>query len=172
MSKPHSLMPPKKAGSSDIFGTPVEEIHRMLPFLPKDWRIWENASGDGRIVKTLKEQGYDVIGTDIMSGFDFLSPLVPPPEFDCIFTNPPYSIKDNWLERCFDLGKPFALLMPITAMGEQKRVSMYKKYGIQLALPPGRINFDTPSGQGTGSWFYAAWICHGLPLPSQIHVLD
>lgn len=165
-------MPPKKSGSSDIFGTPIEEIHRMIPFLPKEWKIWENASGDGRIVKELRASGYQVIGTDIMDGFDFLSPLVATPEFDCIFTNPPYSVKDKWLERCYELGKPFALLMPITALGEQKRVKMYKEHGIQVALPPGRINFDTPSGQGTGAWFYAAWFCYRLNLPKDIFCLD
>jgi len=167
-----SKMPPKAAGRSDHFQTPEFEISRLFPYIPKTWKIWENACGAGRIVNALKTADYDVIGTDIMHGFDFLSPLMPLPEFDCILTNPPFSVKDKWLARCFEIGKPFALLMPITALGEQDRVSMYKKHGIQVALPPGRINFETPSGKGSGAWFYSAWFCHGLPLPGQITVLD
>lgn len=165
-----SKMPPKGAGRSDIFYTPPEAIRYITPYVPKHWKIWECAdANEGNIVQTLRADGYDVVGTDILNGFDFLSPLMPAPDFDCILTNPPYSIKDQWLQRCYDIGKPFALLLPITALGEGERVSMYKKYGIQLLLPPGRINFGTPSGEGSGSWFYSAWFCHGLDFPQQIN---
>lgn len=162
-------MPPKKAGMSDHFQTPAHATRYITPYIPKEWKIWECASGKGQIVDTLEEEGYDVISTDVLHGFDFVSPLVGAEfEYDCILTNPPYSIKDAWLQRCYDLGKPFALLLPITALGEQGRVAMYKKHGIQLVLPPERINFGTPSGKGSGAWFYAAWFCHGLDLPQQI----
>jgi hypothetical protein len=164
-----SLMPPKKAVSSDIFKTPDYAVDFVLPYIPKSWKIWECADNNkGKIYRKLTNDGYDVVGTDILNGFDFLSTMNATPEFDCILTNPPYSIKDEWLQRCFDLGKPFALLLPITALGEQERVSMFKKYSIQLIMPPARINFETPSGEGSGSWFYCAWFCHGLELPSQI----
>jgi len=161
-------MPPKAAGRSDIFQTPPSSITPLLQFIPQHWKIWESAAGGGNIVETLKTSGYDVFGTDILNGFDFLSTLSPAPDFDCIITNPPYSIKDKWLQRCYDLGKPFALLMPITALGEQGRVGMYKKHGIQLVMLPERTDFETPSGEGSGAWFYCAWFCHGLDLPSQI----
>ena len=163
-------MPPKAAGRSNHFWTPPEAVRYITPHIRKEWRVWECAdANEGNIVQTLREDGYDVVGTDILNGFDFLSPLMPTPEFDCIVTNPPYSIKDEWLQRCYDLGKPFALLLPITALGEQERVKMYKQNGIQLLLPPSRINFGTPSGEGSGSWFYAAWFCHGLNFPKEIN---
>jgi len=166
-----SKMPPKAAGRSDIFQTPAHAVRYVTRFIPKNWKIWENACGEGQIVNTLKEDGYQVTGTDVLQGFDFLSPLMPAPEFDCILTNPPYSIKDKWLERCFEIGKPFALLLPITALGEQNRVKLYGKHGIQVVLPPERINYGTPSGEGEGAWFYSAWFCNGLDLPSQITVI-
>lgn len=162
-----SSMPPKKSGSSDIFQTSFDATDLIARYLPKDATIWECAAGEGLIVQRLEHHGHTVIGTDVLSGFDFLSPLMPPPDFDIIVTNPPYSVKDAWLQRCFDLGKPFALLMPITAMGEQKRVKMYKKHGIQVLLPKGRTEFITPSGKVGGSWFYAAWFCSQL-LPEKI----
>jgi len=168
MKPKKSVIPPKKSGSSDMFQTPPHAVRCITKYIPKEWKIWESACGEGQIVDTLKEDGYDVTGTDVLGGFDFLSSLMPTPEFDCILTNPPYSIKDEWLQRCFDLGKPFALLLPITALGEQERVKMYRKHGIQIVLPPKRINFGTPSGEGSGAWFYVAWFCHGLDLPSQI----
>lgn len=164
-----SKMPPKKSGSSDIFRTPSHAVRYITPYIPKEWKIWECADdNEGNIVQTLRADGYEVTGTDILNGFDFTDSLNVLPEFDCIVTNPPYSIKDKWLQRCYDIGKPFALLLPITALGEQDRVSMYKKYGISVLLPPERINFGTPSGEGSGAWFYSAWFCHGIDLPSQI----
>lgn len=166
-------MPPKAKGRSNHFQTPDEEVTRLFPFIPQHWHIWESACGKGQIVRALEAGGYKVTGTDIMGGFDFMLPLAPQPEgWDMLLTNPPYDIKDEWLQRCFDLGKPFALLLPVTALGEQERVRMWKKYGIQVALPPRRINFGTPSGKKGKSWFYAAWFCWRLNLPQDILVLD
>lgn len=164
-----SRMPPKAAGRSDIFQTPPHAVRYLTPFIPKEWKIWECACGQNQIVDTLRADGYDVHGTDISNGFDFLDPFSSVGiAFDCILTNPPYSIKDKFLRRCYDLGKPFALLLPITALGEQERVAMYRQHGIQLVLPPERINYGTPSGEGEGAWFYSAWFCWGLDLPAQI----
>jgi len=165
-----SKMPPKKTGSSNHFQTrdlsPVEILCRSVP---KEWKIWECAAGSGRLVNYLEQLGYEVEGTDILAGFDFMSPLMAVPEFDMIITNPPFSLADEWLQRCYDLGKPFALLMPITKMGEQGRFKLFKKYGIQLVMLPERCEFVTPSGKEGGAWFYCAWFCHGLDLPSQIY---
>lgn len=164
-----SRMPPKAAGRSDIFQTPPYAVRYITPFIPKLWKIWEPACGEGQIVDTLRTDGYDVQGSDIQQGFDFLEPMAAcGREFDMVLTNPPYTTKDKWLQRCYDLGKPFALLLPITALGEQKRVAMYKANGIQLVLPPERIMFRSPNGTEDGTWFYAAWFCHGLDLPAQI----
>jgi hypothetical protein len=49
-------MPPKKIGSPDDFYTPNEAIEPLLPYLKKEWKIWECASGTGNIVKFLKER--------------------------------------------------------------------------------------------------------------------
>lgn len=167
MKEHKSKKPPKASGRPDGFQTPYWAIDSLIRFLPENCNIWECAQGKGKIVTRLEEHGFDVIGTDIMAGFDFLSPLIPPPDFDIIVTNPPYSIKDEWISRCYEIGKPFALLMPITAMGEQERVRMYKEHGIQVLLLPKRVDFETPSGEGSGAWFYCAWFCWKL-LPEPI----
>lgn len=170
-----SKMPPKGPGRSNHFQTlnAFQELSRLAPYIPKDWTIWEPACGQGFLVDALRDLDYSVHGTDISGGFDFTDPLCPQPEkWDMSLTNAPFSIKDKWLRRCYDLGKPFALLLPITALGEQDRVKMYKKHGIQVALPPERIEFKTPNGTEGGSWFYSAWFCYGLNLPRDIFPLD
>jgi len=165
-----SLMPPKAAGRSDIFQTKDADmaIACLAPYIPQSWRIWECAAGQGRLVNALEARGYAVEASDIDTGFDFLDALTAAPPSDFLPPTPPYKTKDKWLRRCFDIGKPFALLMPITALGEQERVSMYRSHGIQLVMPPRRIEFITPNGTEGGGWFYSAWFCHGLDLPAQI----
>lgn len=150
-------------GRPDNFQTPKEAIDILIPYLKKDWRIWECAWGKGNLFRFLKEEGFDVIGSDKEQ--DFLTSEI---VCDCIITNPPYSIKDEFLERAYYLKKPFALLMPLTALEGKRRGSMYKEHGIQLIIPNKRINFETPSGKGSGSWFQTAWFCYGLNLPKDI----
>ncbi len=166
-----TIMPPKARNRSNDFQTPENAVRMITPYIPKHWKLWENACGQGRIVRELARQGFDVTGTDIRHGapcIDFLDSLhFDAPDYDMTITNPPYDVKDQWLRRSFDTGKPFALLMPITALGEQGRVALYREMGIDVMLPPGRIHFTTPSGKVGGGWFYAAWFCKGLDMPIQ-----
>ena len=79
------------------------------------------------------------------------------------------SLKLEFLENCYEIGKPFALLRPLTALEGKKRGELYKKYGIQLIIPNKRINFITPSGKGSGSWFATSWFCWKLNLPKDLN---
>jgi len=164
---------PLRKGTPDDFQTPKEAIDILIPYLKKEWKIWECASGKGNIVKALQEKGFDVYGSDIIhnSVCDFLT-WRPCQKVDCIITNPPYSLKEKFLERCYELKKPFALLMPLTALESEKRQKLYRKYGVQLIIPNKRFNFEIPSGNGGGSWFATAWFCGNMNLPSQINFIE
>jgi len=155
-------------GHSDEMMTPKVAINPLLPYLKKDWTIWECAWGKGSLANHLEEKGFKVIGE---KNFDFLKEKVAT-HFDCIVTNPPYSIKDKFLEECFKYEKPFALLMPLTALEGKKRGELYRKYGIQLIIPNKRINFITPSGKGSGAWFQVAWFTWGLNLPKELNFVE
>ncbi|RLF37268.1 MAG: tRNA (adenine-N(6)-)-methyltransferase [Thermoplasmata archaeon] len=160
------MQPPMKTNSCDDFQTPKEALYPLIPYLKKDWVIWECASGKGNLVKGLKELGFDVISTDILSGADFLT--WQPKHFDCIITNPPYSLKEKFLERCYQLGKPFALLLPLTTFETRKRQDLFKKYGVQVIFFDKRINFETPDGKGSGAWFATAWFTNWLNLEKDL----
>jgi Zn finger protein HypA/HybF involved in hydrogenase expression len=174
------MKPPLKVKSADDFQTPPEALDYLLPYLKKDWIIWECASGKGYLAQYLKQKGFKVFISDIVDYaynvgdagippekyIDFLKDE--PPQFDCIVTNPPYSLKQQFLERCYQLGKPFALLLPLTALETQKRQRLYAKYGIEIILLPKRINFETPSGRGSGSWFAVAWFTNGFNIGRQL----
>ena len=154
-------------GRSDEFGTPKKAIDILLPYLNKSWIIWESAWGKGSLAKHLEQEGFKVIGSKEM---DFLGENDGwKCSWNMIITNPPYSKKDKFLQRCYELGKPFALLMPLTALEGKKRGEIYRKHGIQLIIPNKRINFITPSGKGSGAWFQTAWFCWKLNLPKDLN---
>jgi hypothetical protein len=164
------MKPPLKQGSSNDFQTPERALKPLLPFLNKDWLIWECACGRNNLVNGLNEEGFLTQGTDILSGHDFLS--WKPEKFDCIITNPPFSLKDKFLERAYELGKPFAFLLPLTTFEGKVRQALFKMYGLQVIFFNKRINFETPSGKQGGSWFMTAWFTNGLNLPKEMNFVD
>ena len=162
--KPKLLM----NGHSDEMQTPEIAIKPLLPYIKKDWIIWESAWGGGSLAGHFKKHGFEVIGSRETDFLDEKHNF----NFDCIITNPPYSLKEEFLERCYKLGKPFALLMPLTALEGKQRGALYRKYGIQLIVPNKRINFITPSGKGSGAWFQVAWFCWKLDLPKDLMFVE
>lgn len=161
------MKPPLLNGNSNDFQTPSLALNPLYKYLKKEWLIWECSCGRGNLVNALNSKGYLTIGTDIMSGHDFLN--YKPEKFDCIITNPPFSLKEKFLERCYKLNKPFALLLPLTTFEGKKRQELFREYGVQVIFFDKRINFETPSGKGSGSWFATAWFTWGLNLPKELN---
>jgi len=157
----------QKQGSRDDYQTPPMALSPLLPHLKKNWTIWECAAGEGNLVKALRKQGYKVISTDIHSGKDFLK--YEPKEYNCIVTNPPFSLKQEFLERAYCLGKPFAFLLPLTTLESEKRQKFFHQCGLEIILFNKRINFETPTGEGDGSWFASAWFTNHLNIGKQLN---
>lgn len=101
--------------TTDIYHTPPEAIDILAPFIPRGSVLWECATGDSHGANRFRHHGFNVIESDIRGGANFLS-CDPPDDYDIIVTNPPWSKSTDFVKRCYDLGKPFALLMPITAL--------------------------------------------------------
>ena len=118
------MKPPLNTNYSNDFQTPPEALTPLLHYLKKDFVIWECACGNGNLVKELKKKGFKVISTDIKTGKDFLK--YEPKQYDCIITNPPYSLKYEFLKRAYKLNKPFAFLLPLTTFETSKRQDLMK----------------------------------------------
>ena len=155
-------------GHTDEIFTPKYALEPLLPFLKGFNLVWECAWGKGSLAKHLEEKGFEVFGD---KSKDFLETNISMENYDIIITNPPYSIKDKFLEHCYKGGRPFALLMPLTALEGIKRGALYKKYGIQLIIPNRRIDFIMPNKQGN-SWFQVAWFTWGLNLPKDLMFVE
>lgn len=79
---------------NDNLYTPFYAIEPLLKYFSKPpLKVWECCDfGKSNITKILKDNGYEVISTDIVSGFNFLKDT-PNFKFDMIITNPPFSLK-------------------------------------------------------------------------------
>lgn len=147
--------------------TPSYALEPILQYLNPAWRIWEPAAGKGRLVRALHHRGFNCFGSDILKGIDFFRE--PPKLFDCILTNPPYSIKPQWTQRCYDLGRPWLLLMPVEFIGTQKAQRMFSQYGMEIVLMDKRVDFEMPHKGSSGSaQFPVAWYTWGLNIGREI----
>lgn len=143
---------------NDEYFTPEIAVIPILKYLDLNKIYWECTDfGDSNITKVLKKNGFKVVHTN-KDEIDFLNDK-PNFTFDVIITNPPYSLKDEFLTKCYKYNKPFALLLPITALGGINRNQLYKKYGLELIVFNKRINFI--NGKNNVS-FNSSWFCHDL----------
>ena len=124
--------------------------------------VWECANGNNKISKYLKKLGIKVIKTDIKKGKDYLKI-----DFDCdvTITNPPFSLKNKFLKRAFELNKPFAFLLPLTTLEGNARNKLFKNKNIQVLIPNKRFDFTGKKN----CWFATAWFCWKLNLPKQLN---
>jgi hypothetical protein len=151
--------PMKDMMSKDLYDnlyTPDQAIYPLIYHLPKGaMTIWECTDfGKSNITKILRDKHYNVIGSDIVNGFDFLKDKMEQP-FDMIVTNPPYSLKDKFIEKCYEYGKPFALLLPLTALEGIKRGNLFREKGISVIVLDKRIDFTGKKA----CWFNVSWFC-------------
>lgn len=120
---------------SDFYPTPPEATIALMNFLklPLDTVIWEPACGENHMVNTMTDCGYKVIGTDINSGTDFLKAKCE--ECDWIITNPPFSLSEEFINKCIEHKKPFALLLKSQYWHAKRRLKLFCNYPPSYILP-------------------------------------
>lgn len=154
----------------DACQTPAYAIDPLLPYLDNRWIVWEPACGEGLIVEALYDSGFkNVYASDLITGENFFDHL-PPAPFDCIVTNPPYSIKYDWIKRCYELGKPFALLLPVETLGAKTAQVFFRSCGLEVIFLDQRVNFKMPNigWEGSSAQFPVAWFTYGLDIGQQM----
>ncbi len=152
---------------SDEYYTPASALDPLLPYLPKGKVVWEGAWGQGHLARALRQPGFKVVGH---AKLDFLTEQ--PTRWDMLVANPPYSIKDRFLERAYQLGKPFAFLMPLDALGGLFRNALFREHGLELLIPSQRINYILPEISANACNFHSAWFCWKLDLPQQLNFIE
>ena len=155
-----------KNPKSDEVYTPLYAVTPLLPYINKKWVIWEPTDfGQSKITEALKHNGNKVITSHINNDQSFFD-YEPNEEYDCIITNPPYSLKTDFLKRAYELNKKFCFLLPITTLEGKARGKIYTEYNqeLELLVFDGRVEFY----KGKNSiYFNTSWFCRGV-LPNQL----
>ena len=162
---------PNKIQGRDLFQTPNYGTELLIPFIPKHIKhIWECACGKGKMGIAFALHGcYNILATDLATGTNFLDADFPfrelRREHTAIITNPPYSLKRKFYERCKYHGVPFALLIPADYCGWI--INALRFDGAEKIIPTRRIDFITPGGRmgkNSASQFHSLWLTWGFGL--------
>jgi len=156
-----------KKGPNDEIYTPSYAVEPILKYISKDKIIWcPFDKEESQFVKLLKERGNKVIYSHKDEYKNFFE--YEPDKWDIIVSNPPYSIKDEVLERCYILKKPFALLLPITTLEGIKRGKLFRENGLQVLVLDKRVEFLEYMNKGKkNNWFNTSYFCWKL-LPKDL----
>lgn len=125
--------------ASDEVYTPAYAVKPIIKYIKPESTIWcPFDTYKSEYVRILKEAGFKVIFSHIDNGENFFY-YEPEEKYDCIISNPPFSIKDDILKRLDEIGKPYAILLPIPSLQGQKRFLYIKE--CQALIFDKRINY-------------------------------
>ena len=94
-----------------------------------------------------------------------------PENWDVMISNPPFSKKDEVLRRAYELGKPFALLLPANSIQGKTRFDIFRN-DVQMLCFDSRIGFMDPEhidNPVEGVSFGSAYFCRNF-LPSKLEL--
>ena len=64
------------------------------------------------------------------------------PKCDYIISNPPYSLKGDVIDRLFEIGKPFAMLVGVVGLFEsQRRFNLFKSHEFEIMYLNKRVSY-------------------------------
>jgi len=155
----------KKPKNDEIY-TPEYAIKPLLKYINKDWVVWEPTDfGNSKITEVLRKHGNEVLTSHINNNKNFFD-YEPEEHYDIIITNPPYSLKTEFLQRVYELNKKFCFLLPITSLEGKARGKIYQKYNgeLEVLIFDGRVEFY--QGKNT-IYFNTSWFCRKV-LPQQL----
>lgn len=134
--------------SSDEVLTPRYAIYPVIEYLQaKQFKniLCPFDKDNSKYVEVLKNNGFNVVNTHLETKDFFNYTKQELINIDCIVSNPPFSIKDEVLDRLYELDKPFMILLPQNSLQSQKRTKLFIKYGIEYLGFDSRICFYTQS---------------------------
>lgn len=154
--------------------TPSYALEPLLPYIEQYKRgvVWESACGEGYLTRWLLSAGFSsIITSDILNGEDYFT--YEPPRYDIQITNPPFSRKYDWLARAYELGKPFAFIVPVDTHGSGKAQALFNKYGAEFIHMSRRVDYKMPVKGWLGdAQFNSMWVTWGLGIGKEITYVD
>lgn len=142
--------------------TPPILVKPIIKYLKQGSTVWcPFDTEDSEFVQILKKAGYKVIYSHIELCQDFFE-YEPDESYDYIVSNPPFSKKLEVLDRLYNLGKPFAMLMNIECLNYQAIGQFFLDKNLELLIFDKKVSFD-----GNTASFNTSYFCNNV-LPKQI----
>jgi hypothetical protein len=132
---------PLREHRDDLYETPPEAIRALLRVEKIPHRVWEPACGRGAIVNVLRAAGHEVIATDLINyglpitppgywGVDFLTESKPPAGCECIITNPPFKLAEQFVAHALELCPRVVMLLRLAFLESERRSEILEGHGL------------------------------------------
>lgn len=154
---------------NDEFYTPAYAIYPILKYIKPHSRIWcPFDMNQSLFIRIFQANEHKVIYSHLEDGKDFFEMNE---KCDYIISNPPYSRKGDVIQRLFELGTPFAMLVGVVGLFEsQKRFSMFRDNEFEIMYFNKRIAYFKNYNEQKPSLnppFSSVYVCSKM-LPKQI----
>lgn len=144
----------------DEYYTPKLLVDLIVPFIPKGATVWcPFDTEDSEFAHAFKKD-HVVTWSHIWDGLDFFE--YEPAFYDYIVSNPPFTRKLEVLERCYRLGKPYAMILPLPMLNYQEVGTFFLHRNLELLIPNKKVSFD-----GNTASFNNSFFCNSV-LPSKL----
>ena len=150
----------------DEWYTPTNAVIPITKYIRGGYRVLCPFDTEkSNFVAVLKE-GWDVQYSHIFTGTDFFE--LDKPDVDYIISNPPFSRRDDVLQRLYEWGIPFAMIFNANGLFDSKvRMRLAKTYGAEVLYMYPRVKFSDNKGNGEKSPFQSCYWCYKI-LPEKI----
>jgi hypothetical protein len=176
----HSL---EARGAADCYDTPVVAVEALLRVERLPHYLWEPAAGHGNIVNVLRGAGHVVLASDLFdygepthfTGRDFLKVERLPDKVECIVTNPPFRLAEQFVGHALDLCPRVVMLLRLSFLESERRRRILEERGLARVhifrnrLP--MMHRDSWTGPKASSAIAYAWFCwdRGYRGPATLH---
>jgi hypothetical protein len=114
----------------ELYSTPPEAVRALCTVESLPHWCWDPAAGKGPIAQVLRDAGHAVICSDVVDhGFplhfigDFLA-QTKAPSCECIITNPPYRLAQQFVEHALTLVPLTIMLLRLAFLESERRTSI------------------------------------------------
>jgi hypothetical protein len=153
----------------DLYETPPCATEALMRAERLPHKLWEPAAGRGAIADVLRAHGHTVVASDIVDygglGFvaDFLTITKAPDGIECILSNPPFQIGNDFVAHALDLCPRVIMLARLAFLESERRSDILEKRGLARVhifrnrLP--MLHRDGWTGPRASSSMAFAWFC-------------
>lgn len=111
---------------NEYYATPDETVQRLFSILPirSDWTYLEPCRGEAKAFYKYMPEGSQ--WAELSEGVDYLEAKFRP--VDCIITNPPFSLTQQFLEKSYTEADVIIYLQRLNYLGSQGRRAFWDMY--------------------------------------------